>query len=101
LIMHNLTDRAVNFNRRFPRGRCQAKWSDEFPINKRDVLRVELLIESNGRSTIDARRWNGETPSKRGLAFDLRHLPSVAALLNQALGQARAAGLLPDGGADV
>jgi hypothetical protein len=60
-----------------------------------------LLIANNGRSTIDIRRWSGEDPRKRGLAFDVRHLPSVAALLNEALGQARAAGLLPDGGADV
>jgi hypothetical protein len=101
MTKQHLAERKADFNREFPRGRCKARWSAEFPINKREVLRVELLIESNGRSTIDIRRWNDKAPGKHGLAFGIRHLPSAAALLNQALGQARAAGLLPGGGADV
>jgi hypothetical protein len=101
LNMHDLRKCATNFNRDFSRGRCKAIWSADILINRRDVLRVELLTESNGRSTVDFRRWNGEKPSKRGLAFDIRHLPSAAALLNEALGQARATGQLPDGGVDV
>jgi hypothetical protein len=99
--MDDLQNRSANFNTDFPRGCCQAIWSAAICINKRDALRVELLTKSNGRSTVDIRRWSCEESSKRGVAFDIRHLRSAAALLNEALGQARAAGLLPNGGADV
>ena len=96
--MHGLPDDRLPFNRDFPRGRSKAIWSAELPLNRRDALRVELLIESSGRTTIDVRRCsaNGEGSSKKGLAFDLRHLPSVVDLLIKALHEARAQGLLSD-----
>jgi hypothetical protein len=67
----------TDFNKKFPRGRCQAKWAAEFPINKRDVMRAELLVESSGRSTIDIRRWSAtsKNPTRRGVAFGVELSP--------------------------
>jgi hypothetical protein len=103
LTVNTLPERETNFNRKFPRGRCQAKWSTEFPINKREVMRVELLVESSGRSTIDIRRWStaGKNPTRRGVAFGVHHLPAILALLTDALNRVREEGLFPGGGADV
>jgi hypothetical protein len=103
MTIQDLTRHRTDFNREFPRGRCQAKWSAEFPINKRDVMRAELLVEASGRSTIDIRRWSttSKNPTRRGVAFSVHHLPAILALLTDALSQAREEGLLPDGGADV
>jgi hypothetical protein len=101
--MSILANSPLDFNRKLPRGRCGSTWSAEFPINKREVMRVELLVESSGRSTIDIRRWSATSkqPTRRGVAFGVHHLPAILALLTDALSQAREEGLLPDGGADV
>lgn len=61
-------------------------------------MRIELLREPGGRATVDIRRWtlpsNGGNSTDKGVAFDLRHLPSVVEPLNALLRHAREAGLL-------
>lgn len=68
--------------------------------NDREVIRV-ALSEFRGKPTIEARVWYrdpaGELqPSRQGLTCNVRHLPSIARALSDALVEHR--GLLPDEG---
>ena len=81
-------------------------WVAEFPLNRRDFVRLEL-IEYNGRLIVNLRKWftpdEGEParPTKKGITCSARHLPELAQLLN-ALMQAQTARLLPvEGDANV
>lgn len=92
--MTKLAERAASFNE-------NAIWSAEFPLNQRNFIRVEI-IRYKGSPILSVRCWfrpdDGPTrPTRRGIAFAIQHLPNTAARLNEALAQARAAGLLPDG----
>jgi Transcriptional Coactivator p15 (PC4) len=94
--MKELPEQATSFNENPP------IWSAEFPLNGREIVRVELG-KVNGTPIVNVRRWfrpDGELPrpSKRGLACALKHLPALAALLNEALHHARVKGLLLDEG---
>jgi hypothetical protein len=97
LTMQEIAEQAKDFNRN------TSIWSSEFSLNSREFIRVELA-EINSRSIISVRRWfkpldgSPPRPTKRGLACDVRHLPDITASLTEALRQARAAGLLSDGG---
>jgi hypothetical protein len=106
LTMNELTERTASFNK-------NTIWSAEFSLNGREIVRVELG-KVNGTPIVNLRRWfrpDGEPPrpTKRGLACALKHLPDIAALVNEALRRARGLGLLPpdgpdrcsEGGADV
>jgi hypothetical protein len=99
MTMHDLSDCLAHCNRNLPRGRSTAIWSADFPINKREVMRVELVREPAGRSTVDIRRWNvpanGGNSTAKGVAFDVRHLLPVVGLLNDLLRHVCDAGLLP------
>jgi hypothetical protein len=68
-------------------------------------MRVELMREPGGRSTVDVRRWSmptsGGSSTAKGVAFDVRHLVAVDELLKELLKHVRDTGLLPtDGGAN-
>ena len=94
--MTELPEQAPHFNRTVP------IWAEEFSLNSREVVRVELS-EVNNRLIVNLRRWvrpDGEParPTKKGLACAVKHLPGLAALLNEALRQARTKGLLLDEG---
>jgi Transcriptional Coactivator p15 (PC4) len=100
LTMNELTERTASFNK-------NTIWSAEFSLNGREIVRVELG-KVNGTPIVNVRRWftppDGELarPTRRGLAFALKHLPTLAALLNEALHHARVKGLLPtEEGADA
>jgi hypothetical protein len=60
----------------------------EWPKNERETVRV-ALDEFNGHSTVNARLWfraaDGEMRPGKGLAIGIRHLPALAAALNEAL----------------
>jgi hypothetical protein len=93
--MKKIPEQATSFNNNTP------IWSAEFPLNQRDFIRVEIT-RFKGSPILSVRCWfrpddGPERPTRRGVAFSIRHLPTTAARLNEALGQARAAGLLPDG----
>jgi hypothetical protein len=97
--MKVIDEQAVSFNKNPP------IWSAEFPINQRNFIRVEITY-LKGSPVLSLRCWfrpdDGlARPTRRGIIFAIRHLPSAAAHLNEALGRARAAGLLSNGGADV
>jgi Transcriptional Coactivator p15 (PC4) len=99
ISMKKLAEPATSFNNNTP------VWSAEFPLNQRNFLRVEIIYLKDS-PVLSLRCWfrpadGPARPTKRGITFAIRHLPSAARHLNQALGQARAAGLLSDGGADV
>jgi hypothetical protein len=73
----------------------------EFRLNAREVIRAEVS-EFNGRQIFNIRRWfraddGSMRPTAKGLACAVRHLPSLATLVEGALAQARAAGLLDEG----
>jgi hypothetical protein len=93
--MTKLAEQATSFNKN------PSIWSAEFPLNQRDFIRIEIT-RFKGSPILSVRCWfrpddGPERPTRRGIAFAIRHLPNTAAQLNEALGQARAAGLLPDG----
>jgi hypothetical protein len=97
--MEDLAERATSFNKNTP------IWNAEFALNRRNSLRVEIVY-LKGSPIVSLRCWfrpdgGPARPTKRGICLAIRHLPNIAARLNEAMGQARAAGLLPDGGADV
>jgi hypothetical protein len=78
-------------------------WSGERQLNRRETLRL-TLSEYRGQQTADVRRWlrpGGGKPAqstKRGVIFLVEYLPDLGALVDEALHQARAQGLLPAGG---
>jgi hypothetical protein len=106
--MNELTQQATSFNKNPP------IWSAEFPLNQLDFIRIEITC-LKGSPIVSVRCWfrpddGPERPTRRGIAFAIRHLPTTAARLNEALCQARGLGLLPpddradrrgEGGADV
>jgi hypothetical protein len=95
MIFHHdaeLPEQTPHFNRTVP------IWAEEFSLNRREVVRVELS-EVNNSVIVNLRRWvrrDGEPAraTKRGLVCDVKHLPGLARLLNEALRQAQAEGLL-------
>jgi hypothetical protein len=96
--MTGLPEQAPHFNRTVP------IWAEEFSLNSREIVRVELG-KVNGTPIVNLRRWfrpDGEPPrpTKKGLACALKHLPDIAALVNEALRRARGLGLLPSDGPD-
>jgi hypothetical protein len=70
-------------------------WSAEFPINQREFLRVRLILPRNNKPALDLRRWfrpadgSPEKPTGRGFALAAKHIPSLAALVNDAAAQTR------------
>jgi hypothetical protein len=103
--MHDLSDCPSYRNKNLSRRRAKSTWSAEFPLNRREVMRVELTREPGGRSTVDVRRWSmptsGGNSTAKGVAFDVRHLVAVDGLLRELLRHALDTGLLPtDGGAN-
>jgi hypothetical protein len=77
-------------------------WSGERQLNRRETLKL-TLSEYRGRQTADVRRWlrpgegKAAQSTKRGVTFLVEHLPDLRALVDEALHQARAQGLLPAG----
>jgi hypothetical protein len=70
----------------------------EWPLNKRESARVSIE-KYNGVWLINLRKWfeaeNGEMrPGKQGIALGMRHLPQLAAAVNDALSIARQRGLV-------
>jgi hypothetical protein len=101
--MKKLVEHAPPCNRNLSKGQAAPAWSGEHKINQREAVRIEIS-DYRGQPIFDLRRCfypdSGPLRStKRGLALAIRHLPHIAALLNEALGCARAAGLLPNDGA--
>jgi Transcriptional Coactivator p15 (PC4) len=99
--MGKLVEHAPPCNRNLSKGQIAPIWSGEHKINQREAVRIEIS-DYRGQLIFDLRRCfypDGESPrpTKRGVALALRHLPGVAALVNQALRQARALGLLSEG----
>jgi hypothetical protein len=69
-----------------------------FALNSHERVCVEIG-EYNGRKIVDVRRWfcakDGTMQrSRKGVAMSLRHLPALVDLLNTALAEAKAGGLL-------
>lgn len=62
----------------------------EWAKNERELVRVSL-DEFNGRPIVDVRVWyrhseSGEhRPGRQGITMSARHLPALAAAVNQAL----------------
>jgi hypothetical protein len=77
----------------------------QWELNSRESLRVELH-EFKGVQIIGIRKWfpaaNGAmTPGKDGINLNLKHLPRLAAAVNEALSRARGDGMIPaDSGRD-
>jgi hypothetical protein len=107
--MKEIAEQATSFNKNPP------IWSSEFSLNGREIIRVELG-SVNGTPIVNMRRWYKPPdgglprPTRRGLAYAIKHLPDITALMNEAVEQARGLGLLPpddradrrgEGGADV
>jgi hypothetical protein len=70
----------------------------EWALNSRESLRVELH-EYRGTQLIGIRKWfagaNGAmTPGKSGINLNLKHLPRLAAAVNDALSKAQEDGLI-------
>ncbi len=68
--------------------------------NSREEIRVELA-EYNGQPVLNARIWWKDDsgtffPSKKGLTFNVKHLPSFADAINATLEGARDKGLTGD-----
>jgi hypothetical protein len=85
---------------RSPRADATSVWSADFAINQRECLRAELR-QHRTHAAIDVRRWlrspDGDLrATERGLALALRHLPAMKALIDAAVVQAQADGLLDD-----
>lgn len=75
-----------------------------FVLNGRETIRARLDA-FKGQRIINFRKWFEGTdgidrPTKKGIAFSVRHLPEFAALANAALARAIAEGLLPKEGDD-
>jgi hypothetical protein len=98
--MKELAEQAAQHNKNADK---KTFWSGERQLNKRETLRL-TLSEYRGQQTADVRRWlrpGGGKPAqstKRGVTFLAEHLPDLRALVDEALHQARAQGLLPAGG---
>jgi hypothetical protein len=77
----------------------------QWVLNSRESLRVELH-EFKGTQLIGIRKWfagaNGAmAPGKSGINLNLKHLPRLAAAVNDALSKAQKEGLIfPDDGRD-
>jgi hypothetical protein len=75
-------------------------WCGEHQLNQREILRL-TLSNYQGQPILDLRRWldpgGGQPPrpTKKGVGCALNHLLDIAALVNEALRQARGLGLLP------
>jgi hypothetical protein len=100
--MEKLVEHAPPCNRNLSKGQTAPNWSGEHEINQREVLRLQISYY-RGQPIFDLRRCfypDGEPPrpTKKGLACAVRHLPGLAALVNEALRQARTKGLLLDEG---
>jgi transcriptional coactivator p15 (PC4) len=70
----------------------------EWPRNSRELVRVSL-DRFNNRETIDIRSWWQDAegdwrPGRSGLTLAVKHLPALADGLAEALGRARALGLV-------
>jgi hypothetical protein len=69
----------------------------EIERNVREVLRI-ATDEYQGQLTLDIRIWfrdrDALKPTKRGVGMALRHLPALAAGINEVLARAKAAGLV-------
>ena len=71
----------------------------QWELNSRKSLRVELH-EYRGTPLIGIRKWfaasgDAMAPGKHGINLSLKHLPRLAAAVNDALSKARADGLIP------
>jgi Transcriptional Coactivator p15 (PC4) len=77
----------------------------QWELNSRESLRVEIH-EYRGTQLIGIRKWfaaeNGVmAPGKHGINLSLKHLPRLAAAVNDALSKAREDGLITsDSGCD-
>ena len=73
----------------------------QFQLNGKDTIRAELG-DFNGTTVANFRKWFDDDgtakPTRKGIAFAVRHLPAFAALVNDALARARADGLIEEGG---
>jgi hypothetical protein len=104
--MENLEERAPQRNKKASKQQIAPAWSGEHRLNQREAVRIEIS-DYRGQLIFDLRRCfypDGEPPrpTKKGLACAVKHLPALAALLNEALHHARVKGLLPtEGGADT
>lgn len=70
----------------------------QWELNSRESLRVELH-EYKGTQLIGIRKWFAGasgvmTPGKSGINLSLKHLPRLAAAINDALSKAREEGLI-------
>jgi Transcriptional Coactivator p15 (PC4) len=70
----------------------------QWELNSRESLRVELN-EYRGTQLIGIRKWFAGasgvmTPGKSGINLSLKHLPRLAAAINDALSKAREEGLI-------
>jgi hypothetical protein len=75
----------------------------KFWRNRKGDAVIVQLSPYEGHDLIDIRSWytssDGKLAPGKGLSCAVRHLPELAAALNKALIEARARGLLDDGGA--
>ena len=78
-------------------------WFLDQDINTREFVRAEIL-QTRTRTVMDVRRWrrlpDGSTqPTGKGVALAARHLPALKHLIDAALAEGQAKGLLNDEGA--
>jgi len=77
----------------------------QWELNRRESVRVEIH-EFKGTPLICIRKWfaaadDTMAPGKQGINLSLKHLPRLAAAVNDALSTAREEGLItPDDGRD-
>jgi hypothetical protein len=81
-----------------PRNESQPVIIAQWELNSRESLRVELH-EYRGTQLIGIRKWfagaNGAmAPGKSGINLNLKHLPRLAAAVNDALSKAQKDGLI-------
>jgi hypothetical protein len=81
-----------------PRDESQPVIIAQWELNSRESLRVELH-EYRGTQLIGIRKWfagaNGAmAPGKSGINLNLKHLPRLAAAVNEALSKAQRDGLI-------
>jgi Transcriptional Coactivator p15 (PC4) len=72
----------------------------QWELNSRESLRVELH-EFKGVQIVGIRKWfpaasGAMAPGKDGINLNLKHLPRLAAAVNDALSKARQQGLIMD-----
>jgi hypothetical protein len=77
-------------------------WFLDHDINAHEFIRAEIL-QTRTRTVVDVRRWrklpDGSTqPTGKGIALAARHLPALKRLIDSALAEDLAKGLLNDGG---